>query len=67
MYTFFYGLDDVKPESRLPVSNYECPKNRKSKLRTRFAKNDVRKFSFSFRVLKNWNNAMFIHMKVFEL
>ena len=56
VYKIFHGLDDVKPDTLLPLSNYEGTRNQLFKLRTRFAKTDMRKFSFSFRVVDKWNS-----------
>ena len=56
VFKIFKGIDDIQPSNILPLSLYEGTRNQTFKLRHRYAKTDIRKYSFSYRVVGDWNS-----------
>ena len=48
-------LDDINPSTFFSTKNTNITRNSEINLLARFAKSDVRKFSFGTRVVKGWN------------
>ena len=54
-YKIFQNLDAVD-KNMLPLSNYEGSRNQGNKLRRRFSRPNIRKYTFSNRIVENWNS-----------
>ena len=55
-YKIFQGIDDIKPENIFYLASYQGTRNQGNKLGQRYCKTDIRKFSFSNRIVEKWNN-----------
>ena len=55
-FKIFNGYDDLDPNEIFSQSTYSKTRNQGNKLRVRHCKTDIRKFSFSYRVVEIWNN-----------
>ena len=55
VYKMFSGLDDINPEKMLPLASYSSTRGQGQKLKYRHCKTDIRKYSFSNRVVEHWN------------
>ena len=54
-YKIFSGFDDVKHERLFPLAQYGGTRNQGFKIRKRFSRTNIRKYSFSNRVVEHWN------------
>ena len=54
VFKIFKNLDEVDKEI-LPMSNYGSTRNQGDKLRRRYSKTNIRKYTFSNRVVEEWN------------
>ena len=54
-YKIFQGIDDLNPSNIFSLATYTGTKNQGNKLRLRHCKTDIRKLSFSHRVVEKWN------------
>ena len=55
VYKIFQGFDNIDHEKLLPITNYRSTRGQGFKLMKRHCKTDIRKYSFSNRVIENWN------------
>lgn len=55
VYKIFQGIDDINPEQIFERANYNSTRNQYNKLRKRHCKTDLRKYTFSNRVVEKWN------------
>ena len=55
VYKIFQGIDDIDSKKLLPLSTYHSTRNQGFKLRKRHCKKDIRKYSFTNRVVEIWN------------
>ena len=57
MYKIFQDLDDIDKIDKgiLPVATYEGTRNQDNKLYRRYSKNDMRKHTFTNRIVEEWN------------
>ena len=55
VYKIFQGIDDIDSKI-LPMATYNSTRNQGFKLRTRYCKRDIRKYTFSNRVAETWNS-----------
>ena len=56
VFKIFKGLDDIKVEDIFCISNYGSTRNQGQKLMKRHCKTDIRKYSFSNRIVELWNS-----------
>ena len=56
VYKIFNGLDDLDANKLLPLSTYSGTRGQGQKLKYRYSKCDIRKYSFANRVIEHWNN-----------
>ena len=56
VYKIFQGIDDMD-NKLLPLATYHSTRNQDFKLRTRFSKRDIRKYTFTNRVVEIWNSV----------
>ena len=56
VYKICHNIDDIDANKLLPFTNYSSTRNQTYKLRQRFSKRDIRKFTFTNRVVNNWNS-----------
>ena len=54
-YKIFQGIDDIKPDSIFTLATYTSTRNQGNKMRQKYCKTDIKKFSFSNRVIEKWN------------
>ena len=54
VFKIFNKIDNIDLNI-LPLSHYQQTRNQQFKLRTRYSKTDMRKFSFTNRVVQKWN------------
>ena len=54
-YKIFQGIDDLNPSNIFSLATYTGTRNQGNKLRLRHCKTDIRKLSFSHRVVEKWN------------
>ena len=55
VYKIFEGLDQINPDEIFSRATYTGTRNQGDKMRMRHCKTDIRKFSFSNRVIEKWN------------
>ena len=55
VYKIFQGIDDIDSKI-LPMATYNSTRNQGFKIRTRYCKRDIRKYTFSNRVAETWNS-----------
>ena len=55
VYKIFQGIDYIDPEQIFEIANYNRTRNQYNKLRVRHCKTDLRKYTFSNRVVEKWN------------
>ena len=55
VYKFFQSIDNIPPENIFRLASYKSTRNQSHKLGLRHCKTDLRKFSFSNRVVEKWN------------
>ena len=55
MYKIFHDLDEVD-KGILPMANYEGTRNQGNKLYRRYSKNNMRKHTFTNRIVEEWNS-----------
>ena len=55
VYKICHGIDDISAHKLLPFATYRNTRNQGLKLRHRFSHKDIRKFTFSNRVVDHWN------------
>ena len=53
-YKIFQNLDE-KGKQIMPMSNYESTRNQGDKLRRRYSRTNIRKYTFTNRVVEEWN------------
>ena len=56
VFKIFKGLDDIKVEDIFCISNYGSTRNQGQKLMKHPCKTDIRKYSFSNRIVELWNS-----------
>ena len=54
-YKIFKGIDDINPENIFSLATYKATRNQGNKIRLRHCKTDIRKYSFSHRIVERWN------------
>ena len=54
-YKIFQGVDDIEPANVFTLASYKSTRNQGNKLGQSYCKTDIRKFSFSNRIVENWN------------
>ena len=57
VYKIFKDIDDINKKV-LPLATYHSTRNQDFKLRTRFSKRDIRKYTFTNRVVEIWNSEI---------
>ena len=55
VYKIFNGYDDIKLNNIFSQSTFSKTRSQGNKLRVRHCKTDIRKFSFSNRIVEKWN------------
>ena len=55
MYKIFQDLDDID-KGILPMATYKGTRNQGNKLYRRYSKSNIRKHTFTNRVVQEWNN-----------
>ena len=56
VYKIFQQIDDIHINKILPIASFNKTRNQDFKLRHRYCKKDIRKYTFSFRVVDLWNS-----------
>ena len=51
----FQGVDDIEPGNIFTLATYKSTRNQGNELGQSYCKTDKRKFSFSNRIVENWN------------
>ena len=54
-YKIFQGVDNSNPTNIFLLATYKGTRNQGNELRQRNCETDIRKFSFSHRVVEKWN------------
>ena len=55
-YKIFQDIDDIAPEKLLPITKYGSTRNQGQKLRHRHTRTDIRKYTFTNRIVDHWNS-----------
>ena len=55
-YKIFQDIDDIAPEKLLPITKYGRTRNQGQKLRHRHTRTDIRKYTFTNRIVDHWNS-----------
>ena len=55
-YKIFQGIDDISPTNIFSLATYTSTRNQGNKLKARFCRTDLRKYSYSNRVVEMWNS-----------
>ena len=56
VYKIFQQIDDINIEKILPLATYSRTRNQEYKLRHRYSNKDIRKYTFTYRVVNLWNS-----------
>ena len=55
-YKIFQGVDDIIPTNIFSLATYTSTRNQGNKLKARYCRTDLRKYSYSNRVVEIWNS-----------
>ena len=55
-YKIFQGIDDIHSGNVFAMATYKGTRNQGNKLRQRYCKTDIRKFSYSQQEVEKWTN-----------
>ena len=54
-YKIFNGIDDIDSSLLLPLATYNRTRNQEFKLRRRYSRLDIRKYTYTNRIVERWN------------